>query len=385
MSIRSASLLPLSRNDMERIPVLLVGIGGYGENYVREFLENDVPDAYLAGVADPFVYKSPYSKRLEELGIPTFQSPAEFYAKNKACLTVISSPIHTHYSYVMCALDNGSNVLVEKPVTIDLDKMDAMIRRQKESGLFVSVGYQLCYSRDVLALKKDILSGVYGRPLRMRSLRMMRRSSSYYARNGWAGRFSCHGEYVLDSPVSNACAHQIQNMLFLLGDDMGSTADVLSVSGKLYKGNPEIQNYDAAALRIATDKGVDLFYYTAHCLDEAKVGPVSTFEFERARIEEKDGVFTAFLNDGGTVDYGAVDKGLRLQKLYDSVSCCFSHEEPVCRLESALAHTKVVLMAQKLPCFLRFDAQKRTEGQEYYYAIDKLAEEYMGLYSSWSV
>lgn len=370
---------------MERIPVLLVGIGGYGENYVREFLENDIPGAYLAGVADPFAYKSQYAGRLADLGIPTFQSPAEFYAGNKAGLTVISSPIHTHYSYIMGALERGSNVLVEKPVTIDLEKMDALVRRCKDSGLFVSVGYQLCYSRDVLALKKDIMSGIYGKPLRMRSLRMMRRTSSYYSRNGWAGRFSCHGEYVLDSPVSNACAHQIQNMLFLLGDEIWSTADVVSVSGKLYKGNPEIQNYDAAALRIKTDKGVDLMYYTAHCLDETKVGPVSTFEFEKARIEEKDGSFTAFLNDGRIVDYGTVEKGLRLQKLYDAVSCCLTHEEPVCRLESAIAHTKVVLMAQNLPCFLRFDARKKMEGQEYYYAINGLAEEYMGLYSSWSV
>ena len=38
--------------------VLLCGMGGYGENYVKEYLERDVLGSVLAGIADPFAHKS---------------------------------------------------------------------------------------------------------------------------------------------------------------------------------------------------------------------------------------------------------------------------------------------------------------------------------------
>ncbi|MCO7110464.1 hypothetical protein NIA69_16875 [Gemmiger formicilis] len=79
------------------------------------------------------------------------------------------------------------------------------------------MGYQLNYSRDVLALKQDILDGRFGKPIYMKALHAMRRGDKYYARNSWAGHIDVKGCAVNDSPFNNACAHQFQVMTFLLG------------------------------------------------------------------------------------------------------------------------------------------------------------------------
>ncbi len=371
---------------MDKVTVLLIGIGGYGENYVKEFLEKDIPDASLKGIADPFAFKSPYYEEIQKRGIPVYASPEEFYLKSgKADLAVISSPIHTHCRYIITALDNGSSVLTEKPVVISIEKMKDLVEREKKAPGFVAVGYQQCYARDVLALKKDILSGVFGRPLRMRSLRLMRRGDKYYSRSGWAGKLSCHGEYVFDSPLANACAHQVQNMLFLAGDTLDSAADVSDVDGVLYKGRPSIENFDAAALRITMANGAEAYYYTAHCVDAKKIGPIGTYEFENGTIEEDSGVFIAHMKDGSVRDYSAIDKGEKMQKLYDAIEGVRTGERPHCTLEASIPHIKTVLLAEDLPVYLRYDAVRKSADDDAYYSVPGLEEEYLECYRNWKL
>lgn len=374
---------------MKKARLLLVGIGGYGENYIKEVFERNIENAELVAVADPFIDKSAYKDMLIEKKIPIYKSPEAFFlAGNKADLTVIASPIHTHYDYIITALSNGSNVLVEKPVTISLDKMESLIEAEKKSGLFVAVGYQLCFARDVLELKRRVISGEFGKPVRMKAIRMMRRGDKYYARTGWAGKLSCHGEFVFDSPVSNACAHQIQAMLFFLGTSMEMTGNVKSVDGVLYKARPDIENFDAASLCIHTEEDVDLYYYTAHCCDEKKVGPLIEMEFEKATIKSENDNFWIEYKDPARAkeDLTGFPKGERLQKLYDSLSAALNGTRPSVTLATSLAHIKCVLETEKIPVYIRYDAEKKTaDDGDSYWAIKDLAKEYMDAYDSWSL
>ena len=241
------------------VRVLLCGMGGYGENYVREYLTRDVLGSSLAAIADPFAERSPMYADVVKKGIPVFKSPDDFYMKNEAELCVISSPIHTHFPYVMTALEHGSNVLTEKPVCFRPEQFDAMMQKSKETGLFVAVGYQQCFSGDVLALKRDILDGVYGKAVRMKTIRLMRRNDIYYGRSSWAGALKCAGEPVFDSPFTNACAHQFQTMVFLLGKTMDESVGVKECSGSLVRVRPGITNCDTVQLRFVTDDGVELY------------------------------------------------------------------------------------------------------------------------------
>ena len=79
------------------IKVLLCGMGGYGENYVKEYLSRDVLGSSLVAIADPFASKSSLYEEVLNRNIPIYASPEEFFATNKVDLTIISSPIHTHF------------------------------------------------------------------------------------------------------------------------------------------------------------------------------------------------------------------------------------------------------------------------------------------------
>jgi predicted dehydrogenase len=335
---------------MEQVNVLLAGIGGYGENYIKELLSTQDQSIRIAGIADPFAGRSPYFEAIKSGNIPVFNDVDDFYRTNTADLTVIASPIHTHYRYIDTCLKNKSNVLCEKPICGDLDQIDDLIKTEKESGLFAAVGFQLDFSRDVLALKRDILDGLYGRPRLLKTMWLTRRNTKYYRRNKWAGMINYDGEKILDSPLNNACAHLLQIMLFLLGSDINTSVDPEKIDARLWKARPDIENYDAAAVEIESANG-KMLYFTAHCLEENMIGPAGDFLFEKGSIAWRGGnieqVITARFHDGSTKSYAELNTRKTLQKFYDAVECVKHNTRPVCTLETAKSHSLCVDMIQK--------------------------------------
>jgi predicted dehydrogenase len=374
---------------MKKTTVLLAGIGGYGALYLKELLDAKDPPFVLVGVADPFAAASPRFAELKERGIPVFASPEEFFkAGGAAELSVIASPIHTHYPYVVCCYQNGSHVLCEKPVSADMARLDELIALEEKTGLFCGVGFQQCFSWDVLALKKDILAGVFGKPLNFKAYEMTRRGDKYYSRNNWAGKLAVDGETILDSPLCNGTSHDLQTMLFLLGDTLNSTVKINSLDAELWKARPDIENHDAEVLRVHTEK-CPVYFYTAHCVDLAGTGPVGEFKFEKATIrwcETRYSGYKAYFNDGSVKSYEQMDKGIPvMQKLYDCANAVQTKTTPVCTLKTARAHLECVLMAQKFPVkkvpVERLVYDKFIEPENPWYYIPGLSDAFIKCYN----
>ena len=59
---------------MEKVKILLVGIGGYASTYVNPLLNGVRDDVEIVGCADPFPDSCPRLAELKERGIPLFTS-----------------------------------------------------------------------------------------------------------------------------------------------------------------------------------------------------------------------------------------------------------------------------------------------------------------------
>lgn len=341
---------------MKEVRVFLVGIGGYGINYLKEMTEKEIPGTKLEGVCEVMPDVMEQFPVLKERNIPVYSTPEAFFEEHQADLAVISTPIHLHYKQVCTCLNAGANVLCEKPVTSSVEEAKALIELEKKSDHFVSIGYQLNYSRDVWQLKQDILDGRFGKPVRMKALHAMSRGRNYYNRNGWAGRITVNGRSVNDSPFNNACAHQFQNMTFLLGKRMDDAMDVKSVRAELYRANQEVENFDTAAICATMEDGTPVYYYTTHDLIEKKLGPVCEYKFEKGTVyygkDFGDGPlneYVAVFDDGTVRNYGETPKGERLQKFYDAIACTLEGGHPVCTIRCAVPHLETVHELAKLP------------------------------------
>lgn len=340
----------------QMVRVLLLGVCGYGSNYIKEISERDIPGVRIEGICEVVPNVADLYPIIREQNIPIYKSPEEFYREHQADLAVVSTPIHLHYQQIVICLQNGSNVLTEKPVCTSVQGARKLEELERQTGKFISVGYQLNYSRDVLALKQDILSGKFGKPVSMKALHAMRRGDKYYARNGWAGRITVNNCAVNDSPFNNACAHQFQIMTFLLGDRMDRAMELARVEAEPYKANRHVENFDAIAIHAETVNRVPVWYFTAHALQEKKLGPVAEYRFEKGTVyfgrDYGSGPKAEYVyegDDGTVTDYGKIAKGERLQKFYDAIQAVRTGSRPVCTVQCAIPHLEAVEQIARIP------------------------------------
>ena len=332
-----------------KIKVLIVGAGGYGSGYVRALTSRDY-GAEIAGVVDVMENVNVVCPQIDEHRIPVYRTLADFYKEHTADLAILASPIHLHTPMSIECMKNGSNVLCEKPLCLTTEEIESLDKCCLETGKFLAVGYQMNYRSDVQALKKDILSGKFGSPLRAKCLHTYRRGSIYYARNNWAGRISVNGHEVFDSPFTNACAHNFQLLTFLFGKDAESACNITGVKAEMYRGNENVENYDIACMRFSTDIGADILYYTAHPISSEVFGPYARIEFEKAVVEYGvDHRITARMATGEVIDYGEADLDAYHYKLENVIACIKKGKTPACTTKSEFGHVRAVRMVQALP------------------------------------
>ena len=82
---------------------------------------------------------------------------------------ILACPIPYHAEQSLCAVAHGSHVLCEKPTAALPADAQRMADAQSRRGREIFVGFQLSFTGPILALKRDILSGRYGRVAEARS------------------------------------------------------------------------------------------------------------------------------------------------------------------------------------------------------------------------
>jgi predicted dehydrogenase len=320
--------------------VVCVGIGGYGQSLLSVLIDMAREGGVdITGAVDPEPHRCSLLDPLLDMRVPVYEGLDAFYASHRADLAVLASPIQFHCPQTRLALSRGGSVMCEKPLAATVQDGREMMEAERAADGFVAIGYQWSFAPEIQALKADVASGLFGAPVRLRTLVLWPRDLSYYSRNSWAGRLKdAGGRWVLDSPANNATAHFLHNMLYVLGDRRETSAQPASILAETYRAN-DIESFDSAALRCTTSHDVEVLFYCSHATREL-VGPLLHYEFERATavMSGLDGRLRAEFADGRTRDYGTIDNGPR-RKLQDCFSALETGEPVACGIEAAMAHT----------------------------------------------
>ena len=224
-------------------------------------------------------------------------------------------------------------------------------------GKFIAIGYQWSYSAVIQRLKMDILKGKLGKPISFKTFISWPRNRAYYSRgSGWGGRIEKDGRLILDSIASNACAHYLHNMLFLLGDTMQTSASVTEFTADCYRANA-IENFDTCSIRMAAG-GTKLYFAASHATRYNR-DPEFEYAFEKARIcsaQEKGSDIVAEFADGSRKVYGDPFEN-RFKKFYYCVAATENRPVPVCTAETALPHVQLIESLYRSARIKNFDGQ----------------------------
>lgn len=280
------------------IRLILIGLGGYG-GYCYDLLKSYVPSSryLLCGIIDPVAEKAPHYQEIKEMNIPIYPDTKTFFQTGKADLALIASPIPYHCEQAVDCMQHGVSVLCEKPITATLQDCEKMAQAAKETKTRLAVGFQWSFADPILQAKTDILTGRYGRPLRMRAYISWKRYDEYY-QNGWKGCIAdSQGRWILDTVASNATAHYLHNLYFMLGDRLETSAMPEKLQAMLLRAK-NIETYDTCLLK-GRCAGADILYIATHSADYP-TEPTLIYEFEK-------GTITMNLHKPGQVLYGNLD------------------------------------------------------------------------------
>jgi len=339
------------------VSLALVGIGGMGYFYLKELLENYYPQkVFIQGAVDPYPERSELYPELKRSDIPVFSTLEDLYLRRpNPELTVISSPIHCHVGQSGLALQNGSHVLCEKPLTAVVQDADALIRMGNKLKNWILIGYQWCFSDAIQNLKQDILKGIFGQPLRFKTLCLWHRDLSYYQRCDWAGKIkTSEGIWILDSPANNAMAHFLHNLLYLAGNSQYSSGSPVEITAEAYRAYP-VENYDTVVCRILTKNILEILFYASHAVrDDA--GPMFQLEFTDAEVsfDHSIGTIKALGKNGRVKKYGSPDL-FPMKKLEYAVNAVRQRAPILCGSEASRAQTLSINGIQEsIPAIIDF-------------------------------
>ena len=320
--------------------IVLAGAGGYGQTYLRS-METLGLFGHLCGVADPYASGSSYYGLIKERGIPVYDTLDEFYQNRSADLAIVSSPIHYHEEQTVTALNNNSHVLCEKPVAATVAQALRMKRVADEKNLKLGVGFQWSHSGRMRAFKNDVLNGRFGKPKCFKTMMYWPRPDSYYETSSWKGRLKSDGKPVNDSVVTNATAHYLHNIFFLLGDSMNAAAMPETARGSVFRFR-NIESYDTIFLCGTFSNGAAFYYSATHSCGGTDVA-VFDFAFEQCDVLMDIQMNIIVRLKDGTLEnlYADVEDDGLTGKLTRMMEAIAGDTPVLCGVDTALPHLTV--------------------------------------------
>ena len=137
--------------------VLIVGAGGIGRRHIRGF--------QATGRADLALVEPDAGRRAavaEEFGIAAAHADLAAADLPGHDLAVICAPAHRHVELMQACAAARLPFLVEKPLAVTLEGVDAALAAVEAAGILARVGYIRRIAPEVIALREQIAAGRIG-------------------------------------------------------------------------------------------------------------------------------------------------------------------------------------------------------------------------------
>ena len=148
-----------------RAQVLKLGIIGAGHRGIEAFGQTIAArnDAQVVALCDPNQVRMEFAAKA--LGFkPNFHTSVEtMFSTEKLDAVVITSPDFCHESNAIAALNNGVNVLVDKPLATTVKSCQNIINAAGKANKVIMMGFNLRHQAVLKKLKKLISAGTLGR------------------------------------------------------------------------------------------------------------------------------------------------------------------------------------------------------------------------------
>lgn len=187
----------------------IIGTGAAAHTHAQAI--GAISNACLAGVYGDVPAQA--KAFAEQYGCQCYPS-AEALLQDKAVdIVTVCTPSGLHAHYAILAAMAKKHIVVEKPLAITAEQLDAVEQAVAENGVKATVIVQLRFCEAVQKLKTAIDSGVFGKIYNADCIMRYYRSEAYYTSSGWRGTWEMDGGGAL----MNQGIHGVDLIQYLMG------------------------------------------------------------------------------------------------------------------------------------------------------------------------
>lgn len=185
-----------------------VGCGGIGNHHLKVW--KDTPGAKIVAVCN--VIEERAQAASAEHGGEVFTDMAEMLAKVEMDAVDICTFSGLHAEQAMMAIQAGKHVMVEKPIDIDIKKVDKLLEVADKSGLILGCIFNNRAASEIRKANELIQEGKLGKLISGSTYIKWWRAQSYYDSAEWRGTWELDG-----GVFSNQGIHAIDQLCWMCG------------------------------------------------------------------------------------------------------------------------------------------------------------------------
>ncbi|MEA9986427.1 inositol 2-dehydrogenase [Subtercola sp. RTI3] len=136
----------------------LIGTGRIGMVHAASIAAS--PNAVLSWVCDPFIDGA--KRAASVYGGTVTDSADEVFASGEVDAVLIASPTATHIDLISAALDAGIPALCEKPIDLDIVRVEGLRARVASSGVPIALGFNRRFDPGFAEARARVAAGEIG-------------------------------------------------------------------------------------------------------------------------------------------------------------------------------------------------------------------------------
>lgn len=194
----------------------LIGCGRIATNHMKAAINNELE---IVAVCDIVSEKMDNLLAKHDLqshdSIGKYCDYKQMLQETNPRLVSIATESGNHAEIALYCIDQGVNVIIEKPMAMSIADADEIIRRSEEKGVKVSACHQNRFNVAVQELRKAVEAGRFGK-LSHGSIHVRwNRGPQYYEQASWRGTWAQDGGALM-----NQCIHGIDLLRWMMGDEI---------------------------------------------------------------------------------------------------------------------------------------------------------------------
>jgi len=146
-----------ARDDL-RMRLGIAGLGTAAASVIPEVLRH--PGYRLAAAAEPRA--GARERFTAQFGLPAYEDVEALCADPSVDVVYVATPNNLHAPYSIVAAEHGKQVIVEKPMALDLESSQAMIDAAERNGVRLLAGHTHSFDAPLRAMLDAVESGVIG-------------------------------------------------------------------------------------------------------------------------------------------------------------------------------------------------------------------------------